>query len=149
MKSITAALVLAASAIAVPFPDGNETNTACTFGTYECTNPNTGIQICDIAGQWELVGNCPNGTSCQNLPQNGFDLPFCTNTIKLKARDGRGRGPSPGDKCQTPGKYVCFGRNAIQVCDTSNILQLVGQCPQSSHCSYINGIPYCVADGFW
>ncbi len=148
MKFTAAALLLAGSAMAAPSPDGSSSTPACTFGTYECTTPNTGIQICDIAGNWELVGNCPNGTACENLPQNGFELPFCTNTAatkpKVKARNGRG--PSPGEKCQTPGQYTCFGPRAIQVCDVTNILRFVGDCPANSHCSYIGNIPYCVAN---
>jgi hypothetical protein len=149
MKFTTAALFLVGSAFAAPSPDGTQAP-ACTFGTYECTTPNTGIQICDIAGNWELVGNCPNGTACQNIAQNGFDLPFCTNTpTKKKVKARNGRGPSPGDKCQTPGQYTCFGAHAIQVCDVSDILRLVGDCPANSHCSYINNIPYCVANGIW
>jgi len=140
MKYIAAALVLAASAMAAP----SEKREGCTFGKYRCTSPNTGIEICNVSNQWELVGPCPDGTACQNLPQNGFDLPFCTNTAKVEARNGR-PGQSPGEKCQTPGKYDCFGPYAIQVCDTQNTLQFVGNCPERSHCDYLNGIPYCVA----
>ncbi|AEO68219.1 352a710f-3feb-4955-aa85-e02fded2d529 [Thermothielavioides terrestris] len=143
MKYITAALALAASVLAAPA----EKRDTCQFGTYRCTTPNTGIEICDIQGNWELVGPCPDGTSCNDLPQNGFDLPFCTAnttaTNTVKARNGRG--PSPGDKCDTPGKYQCFGAYAIQVCDTQNKLEFVGNCPEKSHCDYINNIPYCVA----
>ncbi|KAK4121978.1 hypothetical protein N657DRAFT_635424 [Parathielavia appendiculata] len=140
MKYIAAALVLAASAFAAPSEKRTET---CTFGTYRCTTPNTGIEICNIQGKWELVGDCPKDTSCQNLPQNGFDLPFCT-ANKVQARNGR-PGQSPGESCSTPGKYDCFGAYAIQVCDTQNVLQLVGNCPDRSHCEYLNGIPFCVA----
>jgi hypothetical protein len=140
MKFIAAALVLAASAVAAPSDKRTET---CTLGNYRCTTPNTGIEICDISGQWKLVGECPDKTSCSNLPQNGFELPFCTDK-KVTARNGR-PGQSPGEKCQTPGKYDCFGPYAIQVCDTQNILQFVGSCPQRTHCAYLNGIPYCVS----
>ena len=142
MKYIAAALVFAASALAAPGP--SEARNTCTFGKYRCTNPNTGIEICDIAGNWELVGPCPKGTACEDLPQNGFTLPFCTNTAKVQTRNGR-PGQSPGEKCQTPGKYDCFGPYAIQVCDTQNVLQFVGNCPPRSHCDYLNGIPFCVA----
>ena len=213
---IAAALALVAAALAAPTMSHADTSTPCTFGTYRCTTPNTGIEVCDIGGHFELVGDCPKGTDCQNLPQNGFTLPFCTNTPKLKARGGDndndkdkdndkdndkdrdkdndkhkdndndkdkdndkdrdhdnrhwprmkprgGRGnndndgnrrpqsppsPKPGDKCQTPGQYQCFGNNAIQVCDVLHILELVGNCPSTAHCAYINNIPYCVVNGF-
>ncbi len=49
---------------------------------------------------------------------------------------------------QTPGQYQCFGNNAIQVCDVLHILELVGNCPSTAHCAYINNIPYCVVNGF-
>jgi hypothetical protein len=141
MKFIAAALVLAASAVAAPSEKRTE---ACTFGTYRCTTPNTGIEICNVQNQWALVGDCPGDTSCSNLAQNGYELPFCTNNApKVKARNGR-PGQSPGERCQTPGKYDCFGPYAIQVCDTQNILQFVGSCAERSHCAYLNGIPYCV-----
>ncbi|KAL2151169.1 hypothetical protein VTH82DRAFT_6267 [Thermothelomyces myriococcoides] len=133
MKFITAAIALAASAIAAPSHPGDET---CKFGTYRCTTPNTGIEICDISGSWQLVGDCPEGTACN--PVDG--LPYCTVETKVHARHG----PKPGDKCSTPGRYDCFGRRAIQVCDTQNTLQLVGYCPKKSHCDYLNGIPYCL-----
>ncbi|KAL2174847.1 uncharacterized protein P884DRAFT_271968 [Thermothelomyces heterothallicus CBS 202.75] len=141
MKFTAAALALAASAIAAP-SKGSE---SCQFGTYRCTTPNSGIEICNIAGKWELVGDCPEGTACENLPGgNGVVLPYCTNTAKVQARNGR-PGQSPGEKCTTPGRYDCFGPYAIQVCDTQNVLQFVGNCPDRSHCEYLNGIPYCVA----
>jgi hypothetical protein len=142
MKFIAAALVLAASAVAAPSEKRTE---ACTFGTYRCTTPNTGIEICNVSNQWELVGDCPNETVCEYLPQNGYELPFCTNPPKVEARNGR-PGQSPGEKCQTPGEYDCFGPYAIQVCDTQNVLQFVGNCPERSHCEYLHGIPYCVAN---
>jgi hypothetical protein len=139
-----AALALAATAAAPPLsPPLN----SCTFGTYRCTTPNTGIEICNVFNQWELVGPCPSGTECSNLPQNGFTLPFCTNKVKrdeVEKRNGR-PGQSPGEPCQTPGKYDCFGPYAIQVCDTQNVLRKVGDCPERSHCDYLNGIPFCVA----
>ncbi|KAK4102412.1 hypothetical protein N658DRAFT_495118 [Parathielavia hyrcaniae] len=143
MKYIAAALVLAASAFAAPSEKRNET---CTFGTYRCTTPNTGIEICNVQGAWELVGDCPKDTSCHNLPQNGFELPFCTAAdaaAAVRARNGR-PGLSPGEPCSTPGKYDCFGPYAIQVCDTQNVMQLVGNCPNRTHCEYLNGIPFCV-----
>ncbi|KAK4154087.1 hypothetical protein C8A00DRAFT_33112 [Chaetomidium leptoderma] len=139
MKYITAALVLAASAMAAP----SDKRESCKFGTYRCTNPNTGIEICDISGQWQLVGPCGKGEACEYLPQNNFELPFCTKTPKIAARNGR-PGQSPGEKCQTPGKYDCFGPYAIQVCNTQNVLEFVGNCPTRTHCSYLNSIPYCV-----
>ncbi|GAB1319187.1 Carbohydrate-binding module family 19 domain-containing protein [Madurella fahalii] len=142
MKYATALLALAAGAIA--HPSEKRTGTECTFGTYRCTTPNSGIEICNIQGKWELVGPCPEGTSCEDLPQNGFTLPFCTKP-KVEARNGR-PGQSPGEPCSTPGKYQCFGPYAIQVCDTQNVLQFVGDCPNGSHCDYLNGIPYCVAN---
>lgn len=147
MKYFTAVLALAATALAAPPATSKRTET-CTFGTYRCTATNAGIEICDIQGNWQLVGPCPDGTSCENLPQNGFTLPFCTNNPTPKtveARNGR-PGQSPGEKCQTPGKYDCFGPYAIQVCDTQNVLQFVGNCPEKSHCEYLNGIPFCVAN---
>ena len=144
MKFITAALVLAATALAAP---SEKRGDECKFGTYRCTTPNTGIEICNIASEWELVGPCPDGTACEDLPQNGFDLPFCTNEAKVEPkvdkRNGR-PGQSPGEPCQTPGKYDCFGPYAIQVCDTQNVLQFVGSCPERTNCQYLNGIPYCV-----
>ena len=201
MKHINVILFLAVSALAAPTGDDDgDRNQACTFGTYQCTPRNTGIDICDISGRFVLVGDCPKGTSCQELPQNGFDLPFCTNDAKkprsfttdqgTAAEDTTGQDsqdttgddttgddttgddttgqditgentaaqdkphddgrkhdknrPRPGDRCRTPGRYDCFGRAAIQVCDVSHILRLVGNCPQTSHCAYINDIPYCV-----
>ncbi|KAK4225154.1 hypothetical protein QBC38DRAFT_421985 [Podospora fimiseda] len=146
--TITTILTLTSTVLAAP---GLETRTACTFGTYRCTNPNTGIEICDVTNNWQLVGACPNGTVCTNLPQNGYTLPFCTNppatpTPTPKAAKRNGRGPSPGEKCSTAGQYSCFGPYAIQVCDTQNVLQFVGDCPAKSHCEYLNGIPYCVAN---
>ena len=149
MQYFTAVLALAATALAVPAPQAD--TAGCTFGTYRCTTPNTGIEVCNIAGQFELVGPCPNGTACENLPQNGFTLPFCTNTATVTRRNGPPPpppGPQPGNKCTTPGQYQCLGKTAIQVCDTSNILEKVGNCPAKSHCAYIGAIPYCVADGF-
>jgi hypothetical protein len=142
MKFITAALVLAASAVAAPSEKRGE---ACTFGTYRCTTPNTGIEICNVSNQWQLVGPCLDGATCEDLDQNGFELPFCTHAddAKVKARNGR-PGQSPGEKCQTAGKYDCFGPYAIQVCNTQNILEFVGSCHERTHCSYLNGIPYCV-----
>ncbi|KAK0643779.1 hypothetical protein B0T16DRAFT_430243 [Cercophora newfieldiana] len=119
----------------------------CTFGTYRCTTPNTGIEICNVLNQWELVGPCPSGTECTNLPQNGFTLPFCTNKVAPAVHKRNGRpGQSPGEKCSTAGKYDCFGPYAIQVCDTQNVLQKVGDCPSGSHCDNLNGIPFCVAN---
>ena len=141
MKFIVAALALAASAVAAP----SEKREACTFGSYRCTNPNTGIEICNYKGQWELVGDCPDDTSCSNLPQNGYELPFCTNNApKVKARNGR-PGQSPGERCQAPGRYDCFGPYAIQVCNTQKVLEFVGSCPERTHCAYLNSIPYCVS----
>jgi hypothetical protein len=157
MQYFTAVLALAATALAIP-TDLQADTTACTFGTYRCTTPNTGIEVCDISGKFVLVGPCPNGTACENLPQNGFTLPFCTNTAKVTRRDDRNGNnrrttppppaPKPGDKCQTPGQYQCLGQTAIQVCDVAHILEKVGDCPANSHCAYINAIPYCVLNGF-
>ncbi len=156
MKYFTAILLLAATAFAAPGEEDDDSGKSCKFGTYQCTKDNTGIEICDIAGQFELVGDCPKGTACQELPQNGFDLPFCTNKVKkiraaAPAPDGhdghdgqRKKGPQPGDKCTTPGQYQCLGRRAIQVCDIPHVLVKVGNCPKGSHCDYINNIPYCV-----
>jgi hypothetical protein len=141
MKYFAAALLLATSAFAAP--SVSEKRTACQFGNYQCSNPNTGIEVCDITGNWVKVGDCPKGTACEDLPQNGYELPFCTNTAKVAARNGRV--PSPGEKCQTPGQYQCFGVYAIQVCNTQNVLEKVGDCPPKSNCQYLNGIPFCVA----
>jgi hypothetical protein len=202
MKAFTTALLLASSALAAP-TDGKKP-TACTFGTYQCTKPTTGIEICDIAGNLQLVGKCPDGTSCQELPVGTLSLPFCTNKgedhdedknkdkdhdddkdkdkdkdhnkddeedcdeddeddkdkdhddgkdkdhdkdqDKDHDKDKNKNRPKPGDKCRIPGKYQCFGKDAIQVCDVQNILRLVGGCPETSHCAYLNGTPYCVID---
>jgi len=142
MKYTTALLTLAATTLAAPSPHPS-TPAPCKFGTYRCTTPNTGIEICNVFNQWELVGPCPSGSSCHDLPQNGFTLPFCTAGVyKRNGRPGQG----PGDKCDTAGKYQCLGPYAIQVCDTQNVLQKVGDCPSGSHCDYLNGIPYCVAN---
>jgi hypothetical protein len=142
MKFITATLLLAATALAAP---SEKRGDRCDFGTYRCTTPNTGIEICNVAEEWELVGDCNNGTACNYVPANG--LPYCTNQVKPKPkadkRNGR-PGQSPGEPCQTPGKYDCFGPYAIQVCDTQNTLQFVGKCPPRTNCQYLNGIPYCV-----
>ncbi|OAA58490.1 hypothetical protein SPI_06563 [Niveomyces insectorum RCEF 264] len=131
-----AAFVAAASASAVSKRGVEQ----CAFGTYACTADNTGIQICDINGVWELVGPCPSGTSCADLPQNGFDLPFCTNNPPAPAK----RGEHHDGWCPTPGQYTCDGYNAIQVCNVTNGIEKVGNCPDNSHCAYINNIPYCV-----
>lgn len=151
MKFLAAVLALAATALAFPSVDkrGDE---ECKFGTYRCTTPPTGIEICNVTSQWQLVGPCPDGTECSYLPQNGFELPFCTN--KPKAQDKRAvlddrnnrPGLSPGEPCPEPGRYDCFGAYAIQVCDVTNIMRFVGDCPERSHCEYLNGIPYCVAN---
>ena len=143
MKYLTA-LALAAAAIASPAPLSPPVSPSCTFGTYRCTIPNTGIEICNVLNQWELVGPCPSGTTCSDLPQNGFTLPFCTAKAIVAKRNGR-PGQSPGEKCDTAGKYQCFGPYAIQVCDTQNVLQKVGDCPQGSYCDNLNGIPFCVS----
>ncbi|KAK4183816.1 hypothetical protein QBC35DRAFT_507238 [Podospora australis] len=146
---LTLALAAGTSTVsATPTPSHSP---PCTFGTYRCTNPATGIEICTINQQWTLVGPCPSGTSCTNLPQNGFTLPFCTNnppaapTAVQEKRNGR-PGQSPGENCTTAGQYDCFGPYAIQVCNTQNVLELVGNCPERSHCEYLNGLPYCVAN---
>jgi hypothetical protein len=147
MKFITAALILAATALAAPSEKRGDDSDECKFGTYRCTTPNTGIEICNVANEWELVGDCPNGTACNDLPQNGFTLPFCTNEVEVehKADKRNGRpGQSPGEPCQTPGKYDCFGPYAIQVCNTRNFLEFVGKCPDRTNCQYLNGIPFCV-----
>ncbi|KAK4132714.1 hypothetical protein BT67DRAFT_450863 [Trichocladium antarcticum] len=158
MKYITATLALATLALAAPPTTDKRTGTTCQFGTYRCTSPNTGIEICNVSGQWELVGPCPAGTACEDLAQNGFTLPFCAAqppptptptptpppAAQPEKRNGR-PGQSPGERCQTPGRYDCFGPYAIQVCDTQNVLQFVGPCPERSHCGYLNGIPFCVA----
>ncbi|KAL2139266.1 hypothetical protein VTI28DRAFT_5453 [Corynascus sepedonium] len=65
---------------------------------------------------------------------------------KNKEKEKNKNRPKPGDKCKKPGKYQCFGKKAIQVCDVANILRLVGNCPETSHCAYLNGIPFCVID---
>ncbi|KAK4143402.1 uncharacterized protein C8A04DRAFT_37413 [Dichotomopilus funicola] len=141
MKYIVAALALAASAVAAPSEKRTDT---CTFGTYACSSSNAGIQICNVSNQWEYVGDCPNNTVCKDLEQNGYTLPFCTEPEPaVEKRNGR-PGQSPGEKCQTPGKYDCFGPYAIQVCDTQNVLKYVGACPEKTHCEYLNGIPFCV-----
>ncbi|KAL2193863.1 hypothetical protein P885DRAFT_44305 [Corynascus similis CBS 632.67] len=140
MKFTAAALALAASAIAAP----SQRDNTCKFGTYRCTTPNTGIEICNISSQWELVGPCPKGTSCNDLQNGNSTLPYCTNDPPaVEARNGR-PSQSPGEACQTAGRYDCFGPYAIQVCDAQNISQFVGNCPPKSHCAYINDIPYCV-----
>ncbi|KAL2268790.1 hypothetical protein VTJ83DRAFT_3636 [Remersonia thermophila] len=175
MKYIAAIVALATSALALPSGEVDK-RSQCTFGTYRCTNPNTGIEICDVSGNWVLVGPCPNGTTCSYLPQNGFDLPFCTNSppptptsttdceeptttlltkraaatnepraAEVEPRNGR-PGLSPGEPCSTPGQYDCFGAYAIMVCDVTKIERFVGHCPERSHCEYLNGLPYCVAN---
>ncbi|CAK7236772.1 hypothetical protein SCUCBS95973_009724 [Sporothrix curviconia] len=145
----TATLIAAATAVAA-MPSfssaANAKRDQCTFGTYACLADGSGVQICDIEGNWELVGACPGGTSCEYLPQNGYDLPFCTsnptaNKAKAK-RDGDAYGGY--DWCPTPGQYTCDGWSAIQVCNTTNGLEKVGDCPAGSHCGYINNIPFCV-----
>jgi hypothetical protein len=150
MKYIIAAAALITAVAAVPPPPPT-----CEFGTYRCSPDKKGIEICDVTNNWVEVGPCPNGTSCSYLPQNGFELPFCTNNPDPKASnkreaeaeaDGRG-GLKPGDSCPTPGRYDCLGWGGIQVCDVTNIERFVGWCPQDSHCAYLNGIPYCVQNG--
>ena len=153
MKYFAAILLLAATAFAAPGEEYDDRDKSCKFGSYRCTKRNTGIEICDISSQFVLVGDCPKGTACQELPQNGFDLPFCTNKVKkIRApafapggsEHKKKKGPQPGDKCKTPGQYQCLGKRAIQVCDVEHVLQRVGGCPKTSHCDYINNIPYCV-----
>ncbi len=141
MKFTTTVLALATTALAAP--SAEKRDAGCTFGTYECTADYSGIQICNVQGAWELVGGCPTGTSCEYLPQNGFELPFCTNTPSAPTPYKRDAGYGYG-YCSTPGQYSCLGYNAIQVCDTSNKLERVGGCPKDSHCDYLNGIPFCV-----
>ena len=139
MRTTAAALLsLAASAAAAP------TTETCKFGTYRCTNPNAGIEICNVLNQWQLVGPCPKGTSCSDLPQNGFTLPFCAANA-VERRNGRPGNGSPGEHCDVAGQYQCFGAYSIQVCNTSNVLEKVGDCPERSHCDYLNGIAFCVA----
>lgn len=144
---LSLAATAATTALAAP-SNPRAPATTCQFGTYRCTiapSPNTGIEICNVLGQWELVGPCPAGTSCSDLPQNGFTLPFCTAvTGAAEKRNGR-PGQSPGERCDVAGKYQCFGPYAIQVCDTQNVLQFVGNCPERSHCDYLGGVPFCVA----
>ena len=160
MKFFTALLALAITALAAPHNPNNNANDisarsdggeTCTFGTYRCTTPNTGIEICNISNKWELVGDCPKGTECTNLQQNGYELPFCTTKAKtIDSRDSGHHGGSggwwPGSWCPTPGRYDCLGWGAIQVCDVTHISRFVGTCPAGSHCAYLNGIPYCVAN---
>ncbi len=50
MKFTTALVALASTALAVPA----ERRDTCTFGTYACTADNSGIQICNIEGNWEV-----------------------------------------------------------------------------------------------
>ncbi len=141
--TIATVLALAASAFAAPTEQYNYGET-CKFGTYRCTGDISGIEICNVQGYWELVGPCPSGTSCEFLPQNGFELPFCTANPTPKAETAPVKRQA-GSHCPTPGQYYCAGLGAIQVCDTQNQLQPVGSCPENSHCSYLNGIPFCVA----
>lgn len=143
MKFAAAALVLAATAIAAPSTTSKRDPETCSFGTYRCTTPNTGIEICNVENQWELVGPCPDGQACEDLSQGDFTLPFCT-VPAVEKRNGR-PGQSPGEPCTVPGKFDCFGPYAIQVCNTTNVLELVGNCPDRSHCEYVNEIPFCVA----
>ncbi|CAK7205454.1 hypothetical protein SEUCBS139899_008227 [Sporothrix eucalyptigena] len=139
-----AILVAAAATTVAAMPSLSAKRGQCTFGTYECLSDNSGIQICDIEGNWELVGPCPSGTSCEYLPQNGFDLPFCTSNPSTKKEKKRDDSSYGYEWCSTPGQYTCDGWNAIQVCNTTNGLEKVGDCPNGSHCGYINNIPYCV-----
>ncbi|KAK1761002.1 hypothetical protein QBC47DRAFT_356128 [Echria macrotheca] len=142
----TASTVLGLAALFASATTAAPSPVSCTFGTYRCTTPNTGIEICNILGQWELVGPCPSGTACSDLPQNGFELPFCTATaVHKEKRNGRPGNGSPGEHCDVAGQYQCFGAYAIQVCNTSNVLEKVGDCPARSHCENLNGIPFCVA----
>lgn len=143
MKYTAALLAVAATTVAAVPSFSAAKRDQCTFGTYACLADGSGIQICDISGNWELVGPCPSGTSCEDLPQNGFDLPFCTSTPSKKTKRGDD-GTVGYDWCPTPGQYTCDGWNAIQVCNTTNGLEKVGDCPNGSHCGYINNIPYCV-----
>ncbi|CAK7229562.1 hypothetical protein SBRCBS47491_007289 [Sporothrix bragantina] len=153
MKYAVALIAAAAtSVVAMPSLSSASKTTKrdqCTFGTYACLADGSGIQICDIEGNWELVGACPGGTICEYLPQNGYDLPFCTTAptptpTPLKKEKAKKRDGSTYNWCPTPGQYTCDGWNAIQVCNTTNGLEKVGNCPNGSHCSYINNIPYCV-----
>ncbi|KAK3353745.1 hypothetical protein B0T25DRAFT_545283 [Lasiosphaeria hispida] len=139
MNFFTLVALAAAAVLATPTPSTE----SCILGGYRCRTPNTGIEICNIQSQWELVGPCPNNTECTNLKQNDFDLPFCTN--KIATRNGR-LGQSPGERCTTPGKYDCYGPHAIQVCNTQNILEYVGACPAKTHCDYLNGNAFCMAN---
>lgn len=153
-KFAIAALALATTAIAAP-PAGKRSE-VCEFGTYRCAAANTGIEVCNVQSQWELVGECPEGTACEDLDQNGYSLPFCTNKPEEEEGDDDGNGDhekrngrpglSPGEPCPTPGRYDCFGPYAIQVCDTEKTMRFVGNCPERSHCEYLNGIPFCVAN---
>jgi hypothetical protein len=132
MKTLTF-LSLTTTALAAALSPPVTPPADCKFGTYRCTTPNTGIEICNVLNKWELVGPCPSGTACENLAQNGFTLP----------RNGR-PGQSPGERCTEPGRYDCFGPYAVQVCNVQGVLEFVGSCPQKSHCEYLGGLPFCV-----
>jgi hypothetical protein len=56
-----------------PTPDpGSFVPGACTTpGQYTCTPGSGGIQVCDVLGKLQLVGNCPN--YCQTIA----GIPYC------------------------------------------------------------------------
>jgi len=133
-----AATLLALAGSAVALPNGRP-GAACTFGTYQCNVSGRGIEICNVNGVFEAVGDCPAGTACSNIGA----IPFCQNVPAIAARNGRDQQP-PAGWCGVPGRYECLGATAIQVCGVDNKLVKVGDCPANSHCDFLNGIPFCL-----
>ncbi|KAI7778273.1 hypothetical protein LA080_002460 [Diaporthe eres] len=127
MQFATTILAFAAAAMAAP-------STQCTFGQYVCSKDGLSILQCDITGHLVTIGPCPNGSKCSNIGT----IPYCQNAPKTK----RAGGPA---YCPTPGTYTCGDNNAnIYVCNAQNQLIFNGACPEKTHCSYLNGIPFCV-----
>ncbi|KKY31262.1 hypothetical protein UCDDA912_g08758 [Diaporthe ampelina] len=129
MQFTATILAFAAAAMAAP--------SQCTFGQYVCSIDGLSILQCDITGKLVTIGPCPDGSKCSNIGST----PYCQAALPKEKRAG---GPA---YCPTPGTYSCSGDSAsIWVCNAQNQLIFNGACPEKTHCSYLNGIPFCVDD---
>lgn len=166
MQFIVAIVALATAAVAAPSGESWE----CTFGQYECSWKGDSIKQCDISGKWvvsspemalrfprdlpdanhdfflptgQTVGPCPDGTSCHDSAENG--LPYC---FADASKEKRGASTS----CAAPGTYSCtWDHKGINVCDSQNVLEFNGACPEGTHCQNLasaNNIPFCVTNGW-
>jgi len=132
-------LTLAAASTATPT---NMKRGCGTPGVYRCAPALDTMEVCDFDGNWKrLDPGCPADTECQPNPF-GNNIPYCM--VKGPGSSGPGGSPggSVGGSCSTAGQYSCTSDySAIQICDLSYVLELVGACP--NYCANIAGIPYC------